>query len=87
MNPQDRPYDYTEAGFDAFLSRSIDNLSQINLDSQGPQTTQVRYDSAQVSGALGDTLRIGSIHLDGVKGRISIYNEDNEVVRIGELDD
>lgn len=79
-------YDYTDSGFDSFLSRSVDDVPQVNLDSQGPQTTQIRYDSAQVSGALGNTLKIGSIHLDGIKGRISIYDGEDEVVRVGELD-
>lgn len=79
--------DYTDSGFDSFLSRSIDDLPQSNLDSTGPVTNQVRYDSTQVSGALGDTLRIGSIYFDGVNGRISIYDQNNEVVRIGDLGD
>jgi hypothetical protein len=79
--------DYTDAGFDAFLSRSIDNLSQVNLDAQGPVSNSVAYDRTQVSGALGDTLRIGTILIDGVKGRISIYEGSSEVVRLGELDD
>ena len=78
-------YSYTDAGFDSFLSRSIDNVAQYNLDSTGPMVNQVRYDGMQVSGMLGDTLQIGNIHLDGVTGRISIYDSGEEVVRIGEL--
>jgi hypothetical protein len=47
----------------------------------------MRYDSAQISGMLGDTLRIGNIGLDGTKGRISVFDENNnEVVRIGNLE-
>ena len=80
-------YDYEASGFDGFLSRSIDDLSQVNLDAAGPQSTAIRYDSAQVSGMLGDTIRVGSILINGVEGRISIYDGDTEVVRIGELDD
>ena len=80
-------YDYTDSGFDSFLSRSVDDVPQVNLDSQGPQTTQIRYDSAQVTGKLGDTLTLGNIKLDGVAGRISIFDGGNEVVRIGELDE
>lgn len=79
-------YSYADSGLDNFLSRSIDRLSQVNLDAPGPVSTQIRYDAAQVTGQLGDTLRIGSIHLDGAKGRISIFDGDNEVVRLGELD-
>ena len=80
-------YDYTDSGFDGFLSRSVDDLSQLNLDSGGPQSTQQAYDRTQVTGQLGDTLRIGKINLDGVKGRVSIVDDNNnEVVRLGELD-
>lgn len=80
--------DYTDAGFDGFLSRSIDDLSQINLDSQGPTSTSIRYDSAQVSGMLGDTLQVGKIKIDGVMGRLSIFDDNgNEVGRIGNIDD
>ncbi len=52
-------HDYISAGFDPFLSRSIDNLSQVNLDSQGPVSKQVSYDRMQVNGLLGDTFRAG----------------------------
>lgn len=77
--------DYTDSGFDDFLSRSIDNLPRSNLSGQGPVSKTVAFDRTQTTGMLGDTLQIGSIHIDGVKGRISIFDGDNEVVRIGEL--
>lgn len=81
-------YDYSDAGFDGFLSRSVDNTSQNNLDSQGPITQSIRYDSQQVSGSMGDTFRVGKILIDGVKGRISGFDENGkEVVRLGMLDD
>ncbi len=84
MNPS---YSYQDSGFDKFLSRSIDDLSQSNLSVGGPVSQSIAYDRNQVSGQLGDIIRIGSIQLDGRKGRISIYDGNNEVVRIGELDD
>ena len=84
MNPDD--YNYETSGFNGFLSRSIDTMPQVNLDSPGIQSTQIRYDSSQVSGMLGDSLKVGSVVIDGVSGRISIYDGDVEVVRIGELD-
>lgn len=84
----DGTYDYTTAGFDGFLSRSIDDLSQINLGSQGPVSTAQAFDRTQVSGAIGDSFQVGRITIDGVSGRISILDENgNEVIRIGELDD
>lgn len=80
-------FSYTDAGFDNFLSRSIDNLSQVNLDSAGPQSTAKAFDRTQVSGSLGDSLSIGNIILDGRKGRITISDDNNNtVVIIGELD-
>lgn len=80
-------YDYTDAGLDAFLSRSVDSVSQVNLDSSGPVSNSQAYDRTQVSGSLGDTIRVGKIQLDGVAGRISVFDDsNNEVVRIGELD-
>lgn len=81
MKPQD--YSYIDAGFDGFLSRSVDNLDQVNLDSQGPQTTQIRYDSAQLSGAFGDTVRIGQIKLNGARGNITINDGNNDFLLIG----
>jgi hypothetical protein len=80
-------YSYTDAGFDGFLSRSIDNTSQNNLDSQGPLSNSIRYDSQQISGAVGDSMRVGNIIIDGVKGRISVYDSGKEVARLGSIDD
>ncbi len=80
-------YDYTDSGFDSFLSRSIDSVSQVNLDSTGPSSTAKAYDRGQSTGSVGDSFRVGRIYIDGVKGRISAYDENgNEVVRFGELD-
>jgi hypothetical protein len=74
MRP-DSGYDYTAAGFDGFLSRSIDDLSQVNLDSQGPQSKQIRYDDAQVSGFMGDTLQIGKVQI--TKTNITMDDDNN----------
>ena len=79
MNPD---YDYTQAGFDSFLSRSIDNLSQVNLDSQGPRSTAIRYDSAQVSGMLGDSLQIGGVRIN--RTNIIINDGSNDFLLMGE---
>ena len=82
-------YDYSSAGFDPFLSRSIDNTPRANLDDNRnvPISQSVSYDRGAMSGAFPDVVRIGDIHLDGVRGRISIYDGDDEVTRIGSLDD
>lgn len=75
-------YDYTTAGFDGFLSRSIDDLSQVNLDSPGPVSTAVRYDGAQVSGMLGDSLQIGGVRLN--KTNITANDGQNDFLLIGD---
>lgn len=78
-----REYSYIDAGFDSFLSRSIDDLSQANLDSQGPQTTMVRQDGASFSGAMGDNMRFGKITINGSDGTIIINDGNNDFLLMG----
>jgi hypothetical protein len=81
--------DYTRAGFDGFLSRSIEvtaNNQTLNLLPAISTGQQLNYDQMQVTGSLGDHLRIGNIDIDGGAGRISIFDsENNEIVRLGAL--
>lgn len=87
MNPSGTGYyDYGTAGFDGFLSRSIDDLSQVTLDSPGPQSNTVAYDRTQVSGTLGDTLRIGNIYLNGADENIILSDGNNNRLLIGRQD-
>ncbi len=65
-------YNYETAGFDAFLSKSIDNTPQVNLSTQGPTSTAIRYDDAQVSGFLGNTIQAGGVNIS--QQSISINN-------------
>ncbi|CAB4176123.1 hypothetical protein UFOVP1522_12 [uncultured Caudovirales phage] len=81
MNPT---YDYTTSGFDGFLSRSVDDLPQNNLDSAGPISNSVAFDRNQVSGSLGDTLRLGSIKINGSKGNIIMNDGQNDRLLIGQ---
>lgn len=76
--------DYQNAGFDGFLSRSIDSTPQANLDSQGPVSTQIPFDRAQVSGSLGDTLQLGNIRLNGAAGNIIMNDGTNDFLIMGE---
>lgn len=80
MKPGD--YDYTKIGFNGFLERSIDNLSQVNLDSQGPQSMSLPYDRMQVSGRLGDTIQIGGVRIE--KDAIIMNDGNNDFLIIGE---
>jgi hypothetical protein len=80
-------YDYTYSGLDSFLSRSIDETPQSNLEAAGPTSMSVAYDRNQVSGAMGDTMQVGKIQINGSDGRISICDDDgNEVARFGNLE-
>lgn len=88
-----QPYTYVDAGFSAFMRRSIDNperpvtsLKDYARTAQ-QQTRALNFDQAQVSGNIGDILKVGKgIQLDGNVGRISIFDSlGNEVGRIGEL--
>lgn len=88
----DSNYSYTSAGFSPFLTRSIDDSNAGNLDllasSVQTRTQDINYDQIQQSGGWGSSVRIGNILLDGVKGRISIFDDtNNEGVRLGDLDD
>lgn len=81
-------YDYALSGFDPFFTRSIDSNGASNLDASGSINTsqQVNYDQNQVTGALGDILKIGNIQINGVTGRISIFDDDGrEAVTIGDI--
>lgn len=82
MNDGNKPYDYTSAGLDGFLSRSIDNLVQETLDSPGPVSNSMAYDRNQVTGPLGDTLQIGNIRLENT--RIVVSDGSNDFVLIGD---
>lgn len=80
-------YDYQSAGFDGFMSRSIDDLNQSNLDSAGPVSTQLAYDRSQVTGMLGDSYRMGDILFDGKEGRTTYHNNQDPFLIEGELFD
>lgn len=75
-------YNYETAGFDGFLSRSVDTLVQSNLESTGPVSTAMRFDSAQVSGMLGDTLQIGGVRLEN--NAIIVNDGQNDFLLIGD---
>lgn len=81
---------YREAGFNRFFRRSLNsNPNAVNLKGTATGSTrQLNFDEQQVSGSLGDILRIGRIILDGKLGRQSINDErNNEVLRLGDLGD
>lgn len=81
-------YDYTDAGFSPFFTKSIDDNGSLNLDMSGStnQSRELNYDQSPQTGSPGDKLVIGNIVIDGVEGRLSIFDENkNEIVRLGTL--
>jgi hypothetical protein len=83
---------YESAGFNGFFRRSIGSPGGLTtlraLSSGSSSSRQLNFDDQQISGAMGDALRIGTIYLDGKTGRIKIHDEQgNEVVRLGDIDD
>lgn len=90
-NNDETSYTYKEAGFSAFLRRSIDmpsqpatTLMQYSRNAQ-QNTRSINFDNAPVSGNLSGITRVGDkLLLDGIIGRISILDDSKEEVgRIG----
>lgn len=81
-----QPYDYIAAGFDNFLSRSIDDVSQTNLDASPPRNMAVAFDRNQISGPMGDTLQVGRVRIDGANERIILNDGENDRLLLGRDD-
>lgn len=87
------PYSYKDAGFSAFLRRSIDSpaqpattLQQYARSAQ-QMTRSINFDNSPVSGQLAGITKVGeNIVLDGNIGRISVLNEGDQVVALGNVD-
>lgn len=71
--------DYSDSGFDSFLSRSIDNLQQVNLDSQGPYSTATAYDRSQLSGSMGDKFNMGGIGMSAKDSTMTVNDGQIQV--------
>ena len=86
-----KPYSYQEAGFNRFFRRTLGSNSQavsLRSSSSATSSNQLNFDELQVSGSLGDILKIGLITLNGKLGRQSVHDElGNEVLRLGKLED
>ncbi len=87
-DPKNYIHDYESAGFNGFFRRTIAGNNEVTTlggMSNSRQQRQLNFDNEQISGALGDTLRIGRIFLDGKIGRQSIVDErNNEMIRLGD---
>ena len=87
MRPQDR-YTYENAGFNGLLLRSRKSNGNANtiIGASRGSGQGVNFSLQQISGALGDNLRIGHINLKGTKSQIAIENEGGiETTWVGNL--
>lgn len=75
--------DYSSSGFDKLLSRGDTPNLQGSLDEETINNRSVPFDRTQVSGPLGDVLKIGDILLDGAKGRIIMNDGNTDILLIG----
>lgn len=82
------PYSYSDAGYNGFFRRTLgSNPDQMLLQTGGSNKQQLNFDDMQVSGSLGDKLRVGSIVVDGKTGRIFFEDETGqETMRLGNVD-
>lgn len=88
-NNQRQRYDYTTAGFNGFLTRSIGGGQPLTLteaDQQAATTRSISFDRSQITGALGDTLQIGQISLNGAEENIILSDGDNNRLLLGRQD-
>lgn len=85
-----KPFTYQDAGFNRFFRRTLtSNPQAASLRSSGGavSSNQLNFDELQVSGSVGDTLKVGLISLQGKIGRISLNDElGTETLRLGNLD-
>ena len=80
MRPSDR-YTYEQAGFNAFLLRSMkSNPGARTLASGVSQgSSNIAFDRLQAEGMLGDKIQVGRLVLDGVSGRMIVLDETRAV--------
>jgi hypothetical protein len=81
--------DYSSAGFNDFLVRSIDSAPSANLSQLPPNPNrELNYDSQAVRGSLGDTLQVGLVDIKGRDGVIEVKDSSGDMaIRIGNPED
>lgn len=86
MDKQD--YTYEDSGFDGFLTRPFNQVGQTAQTSQpSTQSRELNFDQSAVSGALGDTFRVGLITINGKDGNIIVSDGEKDRVIIGVIPD
>lgn len=89
MRPQDR-YTYQNAGFNAFMLRSMKSNPGAQTVAGGISSGNggaFAFDRQQIEGMLGDKLKVGRLVLDGQKGRLIVLDtaETTENGWVGDL--
>lgn len=84
-------YDHANAGFNAFMQRSLSSNPDVrtlsDITATNPQTN-INFDQQQVSGSMGDKFSVGAILIDGVLVRIDGHDANgNPVWRLGNIGD
>lgn len=77
---------YDILGFNQYMEKPLNLPGQIEGVVSIPQNRNINYDQQQVSGSLGDKIQIGSITIDGVKGRILVNDGNVDRIIIGEME-
>lgn len=88
---QPNSYDYTSAGFNAFMTRSLKSNPTAQTLYDKPSVgspNAINFDMLQTSGAITDNMRVGArLEIQGNNGRIAVKNDaGTEVGWIGNID-
>ena len=91
MRLQDR-YTYQNAGFNAFMLRSMKSNPGAQTVAGGISRGNggaLAFDRTQIEGMLGDKLKVGRLVLDGQAGRLIVLDEaeTTETGWVGDLTD
>jgi hypothetical protein len=89
--PPGRRYTYENAGFNGFMTRSLKSnpgAQTLAGNPSGGARAAINFDMLQSSGAITDSMRIGSkLELQGNNGRLVVKDDSgNEVGWVGDLD-
>lgn len=83
QQPNSVRYDYTMAGFNAFMTRSIDSTLPTSLGADAPRTSNaLNFDRQSVGGFLGDTLQVGGVRIE--KKSIIMNDGQNDFLIMGD---
>lgn len=71
--------DYTQAGFDKFLSRGDNQGLQGTLDNESISNNAVAFDRTQTTGRVGDKFQAGNVTVSGPTNSITVTDDNNNL--------